>query len=185
MLTLVFLQIFLWERLGAIAHKSVEFLAVEMIEKTIGVVKKRMQRAPFMLRARRWAREEQAKNKSLAKVINDEKYFNYLIFLCLDVLLHYLCSDFIISDCHTTSRSNNHVGRRDDCHPGAYLATHRVGIGRGCCRLQSLKDDKATQYIQGEVRVRGDMSASDAVVADAQFIGKGKDQILTGVDKLF
>lgn len=62
-----FLQIFLWQGCGAVAPKPIEFSAIEMIETTIGGVKRWMQSAPYMSRAGRWPRMKQANNKSRQK----------------------------------------------------------------------------------------------------------------------
>lgn len=84
-----FLQSFLWDRLGAITPKPVEFSTVQMVEI---VVEEANGKQPCMLRARRWLSVKQAINKSLAKVIVDEKNFNFRPYVstprCVAILSH-------------------------------------------------------------------------------------------------
>lgn len=63
-------------RFGAIAVKPVEFLVVEVVEIKVDRVKKVKQNTPYKPRVWRWAGVKQA-NKSLAKVTDDKKCFNF------------------------------------------------------------------------------------------------------------
>lgn len=71
----IFLQIFFLKWFGALAPKPV--CSIEMINTIVEGVKKQKWSAPYKLRAWTWIGVKQANNKSLAKVIDYEKGFNF------------------------------------------------------------------------------------------------------------
>lgn len=56
--------------------------AIKMVETVVRGVRNQRLSTACITRAWRWAWVQQAINKFLAKVINDEKYFNYCPYLC-------------------------------------------------------------------------------------------------------
>lgn len=78
---------------SSFAPKTVEFLAAKMIKTIVEGVKKQKQSALYKPRAWRWAEVKKANNKSLVKVTNDEKSFNFRAYVH-KVFLHFNCLEW-------------------------------------------------------------------------------------------